>query len=180
MEKRKKYLLYTKKITLDNGDKTPNEVMAEMNLAPPTNIKWIVRFFENPDSMFALPGAVDLHRHDIIHILLGRGLTIQDEAFVIGFTMGTAKHISNFHIKFYKFISRHLYPKLYRFNDEHLPIYDLGYQCALEMEVKRLHKFPLEDYADTKLAELRDFIGIDVEMLERYYQQEKALMTGFL
>jgi hypothetical protein len=32
----------------------------------------------------------------MIHVLLGRGLLAQDEAFVIGFTMGATKAVSGF------------------------------------------------------------------------------------
>ena len=44
--------------------------------------------FEDPDSPVALPGAACLDLHDCLHILLNRGYSTADEAFVVGFSMG--------------------------------------------------------------------------------------------
>ena len=52
------------------------------------DISWLVWLIENPKSPFHLHGAVTLRDHDHIHVLLGRGQANDDEAFVIGFTMG--------------------------------------------------------------------------------------------
>jgi len=53
----------------------------------------IVRLAENPEYHFSglgfFKGRVTLEQHDDIHIILGRGLTLMDEAFVLGFTMGS-------------------------------------------------------------------------------------------
>jgi hypothetical protein len=38
-----------------------------------------------------------LEGHDCMHVILGRGLLNQDEAFVIGFTMGSARKITEQH-----------------------------------------------------------------------------------
>lgn len=43
---------------------------------------------ENPDSPLPFAGKIDLYRHDCLHLLLERGLSVEDEAFVVGFTMG--------------------------------------------------------------------------------------------
>ena len=53
----------------------------------------LVRLFENPASPLAFRGAITLERHDCVHVLLGRGLLGQDEAFVLGFTMGAEKDV---------------------------------------------------------------------------------------
>ena len=48
------------------------------------DVPFIIRLFENPKyNLF--PGSVTLEAHDIIHVLLGRGLLPKDEAFVILF-----------------------------------------------------------------------------------------------
>ena len=52
------------------------------------DISWLVWLIENPKSPFHLHGAATLHDHDHIHVLLKRGQDNDDEAFVIGFTMG--------------------------------------------------------------------------------------------
>jgi hypothetical protein len=62
------------------------------------DIPLMIQLVENP--RFNLPGidlfhgAVDLATHDAIHILLGRGLLPKDEAFVIGFTMGSTDQVT--------------------------------------------------------------------------------------
>ena len=58
-------------------------------------IHWFVWLLENPSSPISLTGAVDLYNHDIIHILLNRGMEVKDEAMVIGFTMGNSKSTSS-------------------------------------------------------------------------------------
>jgi hypothetical protein len=48
----------------------------------PDQIPFLVWLLENPDSCFALPGCIDLHGHDCLHVLLQRGFSPYDEAFV--------------------------------------------------------------------------------------------------
>ena len=53
-------------------------------------VPFVIQLVENPRydvGLFA--GNVDLFTHDCIHVLLGRGLLVKDEAFVIGYTMGS-------------------------------------------------------------------------------------------
>ena len=58
----------------------------------------IVRLAENPEYHFSglgfFKGRVTLEQHDDIHIILGRGLTLMDEAFVLGFTMGSTDRVT--------------------------------------------------------------------------------------
>ena len=61
----------------------------------PEEVPLIIRIIENPKYDIGLfGGATTLGAHDCIHILLGRGLLVKDEAFVIGYTMGSAKTLS--------------------------------------------------------------------------------------
>ena len=65
--------------------------MKDFSLAQ-EDIPFIIKLVENPKydvGLFA--GYVDLFTHDCIHVLLGRGLLIKDEAFVIGYTMGSSR-----------------------------------------------------------------------------------------
>ena len=54
-----------------------------------SDIPFIVRLLENPESIVPLPGQINLYNHDCLHILLDRGISLLDEAFVVGFTMGS-------------------------------------------------------------------------------------------
>lgn len=69
-----------------------------------------MELFENPSSPWASPGAITLDRDDCVHILLGRGLTSEDEAFVIGFTNGAATSIENRQTTLLRVLSRIVHP----------------------------------------------------------------------
>ncbi|SVB55704.1 uncharacterized protein METZ01_LOCUS208558, partial [marine metagenome] len=62
------------------------------------DVPLIIQLVENPK--YDLPGidifhgATNLETHDYIHILLGRGVMIKDEAFVLGFTMGSSNRVT--------------------------------------------------------------------------------------
>ena len=94
------------------------------------DIPLIVRLIENPE--FELPGiklfngAVDLATHDCIHALLGRGMLPKDEAFVIGFTMGSTNRVTETEQKLYSIAARYLYPKAYKFRDDEIQIFKLS------------------------------------------------------
>ena len=92
------------------------------------DISWLVWLIENPKSPFHLHGSATLHDHDHIHVLLRRGQTNDDEAFVIGFTMGNDDRTKSWEVKLYKFISRWLYPKAEQFNKNQLKIFDSGFK----------------------------------------------------
>ena len=68
------------------------EGMGEFKLSQ-EDVPLVIKLTENPKyiSSKLFTGAVDLFSHDCIHVLLGRGLLTKDEAFVIGYTMGSAK-----------------------------------------------------------------------------------------
>ena len=68
------------------------EGMQEFKLAQ-EDVPLIIKLTENPKYFTSklFTGAVDLFTHDCIHVILGRGLLPKDEAFVIGYTMGSGK-----------------------------------------------------------------------------------------
>ena len=92
------------------------------------DISWLVWLIENPKSPFHLHGATTLHDHDHIHVLLRRGQANDDEAFVIGFTMGNDDRTKSWEEKLFKFISRWLYPKSERFTKKQLKTFDSGFK----------------------------------------------------
>jgi hypothetical protein len=101
---------------LDNAAHSLASVYHSMPKDAPGAIPWYVRLLENPKSPFALAGAIDLFGHDCIHAVLGRGLLPQDEAFVIGFTMGRAGACPRWHASLFRWCAEHLYAKPYRFS----------------------------------------------------------------
>ena len=161
---------------LDNDHLTLREVLATLPAAPPGAIPWIVRTFENPRGWLRLHGAVDLANHDRIHVLLGRGLLDQDEAFVIGFTMGSTKAVSRLERAFFKYVVSHVYPNPYRIPSRILAAYDLGLEAGRALGVRNIHLALRDDMLDRPLGALRRELGIDVERLREFYARERAAL----
>ena len=161
---------------LDNDHLTLGEVLASLPAAPPDASPWQVRLLENPESPIAFPGAISLERHDAIHALLGRGLSNQDEAFVIGYTMGAAAKIRGWHYSWFRFLAKRIYPKAYRLSERDLIAFDLGFAQGRKGRARDLHNTPLETMTAKPLAHLRRELGIDVLALQSAYRKEVALL----
>ena len=163
---------------LDNDHLTLGQVLDALPAAQPADVPWIVRFFENPESRFALPGAISLARHDAVHVLLGRGLLPQDEAFVIGCTMGADDAIRPWHRLVFRFAARFLYPKYYRLTRQNLIAFDLGYNLGLEQPTRDFHDIDFEMRRHCVLRELRNELGLSVHRLQAVFRYEKSLLPA--
>ena len=166
---------------LDTDDMTLAEVLATLPAADPTEVPEIIRRYENPESPEALPGAISLPRHDCIHVLLGRGLHVQDEAFIIGATMGAASDITQEHLDFFIKVSTQDYPKHWRFEEAHIASYNLGVGFAQDnMRGKDLHLIPLEgpEWQNKTVAQARRDLGIVKEELRAYFRKAELLVPG--
>jgi hypothetical protein len=159
---------------LDNDHLTLHQVLTSMPAVAPDAIPWQVRWLENPASLVAFPGAISLARHDAIHALLGRGLANQDEAFVIGYTMGAARKLRNWQFAFFRFAASRLYPRTYRFSGSDLVAFDLGYSQGRSGEARDLQDVPFETLHDQSLAHLRRDLGINVHALHAAYRAEAS------
>jgi len=121
-------------------------------------IHWFVWLLENPNSPISLTGAVDLYNHDIIHILLNRGMEVKDEAMVIGFTMGNSQSTSSWVRWLFEFCARYLYPEGYAFDDETLLEFERGYAYGYTRKRRNIH---LAQFDEKKtVATLRKEWGI--------------------
>ena len=92
-----------------------------------SEVPWLIWLMENPKSPLHLHGASALNDHDYVHIILDKGQANDDEAFVIGFTMGNDDRTKEWEVKLFKFVSSKLYPKKERFTQEQLKIFDEGF-----------------------------------------------------
>ena len=92
-----------------------------------SEVPWLIWLMENPKSPLHLHGASALNDHDYVHIILDKGQANDDEAFVIGFTMGNDDRTKEWEVKLFKFVSSKLYPKKERFTQEQLKIFDRGF-----------------------------------------------------
>lgn len=137
----------------------------------------IVKLVENP--RYTIPGlevfhgAVDLETHDLIHILLGRGLLPKDEAFTIGYTMGSTKCVGAIEETLFGFISKNFYPKFYRFGDDELRIFHDAVRLAQVSECQPLDRLRREHVMDLTIAQARDRFGIEEDLLRAYYRIER-------
>jgi len=165
---------------LDNDSRTLRDVLAELPAAPPAAIPWIVRLFENDQGWLRLHGAVSLRHHDMIHVLLGRGLLDQDEAFVIGFTMGCTKSVSRLERWFFRCAVSRLYPEPYRIHAPMLAAYDLGLEAGRAFGARNLHLRLRDDMLDRPLGDVRRELEIDTPRLRRFYAREQAAVPGTL
>ncbi|OUS28481.1 hypothetical protein A9Q99_13280 [Gammaproteobacteria bacterium 45_16_T64] len=145
--------------------------------APEEEIPLLIKLVENPK--FSIPGitlfhgAVELKQHDCIHVLLGRGLLPKDEAFVIGFTMGSTNQVSTAEESMFCKITKHLYPRIYKFNDEEISIFKDAVRLGTISDCKPLDCFDFESWQHKPLADIRIAAGIEPELIEAYYQVEK-------
>lgn len=163
---------------LDNINWTLGGVLASLPAAPPTAIPRIIKLVENPSSPIALPGAITLARHDAIHVLIGRGLTNQDEAFVIGFTMGATKRLRRWQEWLFIAIATTLYPKPYTFSKRDAIAFRLGVAEGRHQKCTALEEIPFEDMRDMTLIDLRRKIGINAARLRAVYRWERKLIAG--
>ena len=160
----------------DNDTLSLGEIYDSLPGDDPGAIHLYVRLFENPDSPVAFPGAVSLERHDCIHILLGRGLLAQDEAFVIGYTMGTCRAIQSWQVWSFKQLARRLYPGIYRMRGSDVIAFDLGFNLGQGSLRQDLAEFPFERHMETPLGELRRMLDVHRDQLRAAYRTERLLL----
>jgi len=126
----------------------------------PSTIHWFVWLLENPKSPISLTGAIDLYNHDIIHILLDRGMLNRDEAMVIGFTMGNSETTNSRVRWLFEFCARYLYPISYRFNEYDLLEFERGFAYGYTRSRRNIHLAKFDVKRDVE--EIRKEWGIEL------------------
>ena len=142
-----------------------------------SDVPLIIKLTENPNYATArwLGGPVDLFTHDCIHILLGRGMLLKDEAFVIGFTMGSIDKMSKIREKLFLFITRYLYPEGYKFYKEEAQVFKSAVEAAIRMNCADLTKVDFNDFLHCSLRTVRKKLGICERKLKLRYSLEKSM-----
>lgn len=144
--------------------------------APQEDIPLIVKLLENPD--YHLPGftlfhgAVDLNAHDYIHILLGRGLMPKDEAFTIGFTMGSTNQVSLIEEELFCWINQFFYPETYRFGKEEIEVFRDAVQLGRISMCQPLNEVNFKDFEHSTIKGMRTALGVEEDFLQAYYAIE--------
>ena len=137
------------------------------------DVPLIIKLVENPKYDIGLfAGNVSLYNHDCIHLLLGRGLRVKDEAFVIGFTMGSTKKMWRWRRNLYMFCAKYLFPKGYKFGEEERFVFNMGVmagsQCSADLS--KADCFKLKNF---KIDYVRKLLNIDKKLLKYCYEVEK-------
>ena len=168
---------------LSSKDKTVKYILRGMERfkLSQEDIPLRIKLVENPKWFTSefFSGAVDLFAHDCVHVLLGRGLLLKDEAFVIGYTMGSTKKVSRFKRNLFMFCSKYLYPKGYRFGEEERFIFNLGIRAGSQCG-EDLTKINFNDYIHRTPNGVRRLLGIDKALLIQCYEVEKRLFPDSL
>jgi hypothetical protein len=161
---------------VDNENQTLGSAYRTLPRYEFSSYPMIVRALENPKSPIALKGKCDLLTHDLIHILLGRGLLLQDEAFVIGYTMGTSRSIGGFEKELFKKCAHRLYPPKYRFTQTDLAVYDLGFAAGQSNRIE-IFKIALAEMLGRQIGDIRRDLTINVDLLKSFYAIERTMFN---
>jgi len=155
-----------------NCERTLAEVLATMPRDHPDKVPWQIRLLENPESRFALPGAVNLFAHDCIHALLCTSFYSECEAWTIGFTMGTADDFRPWHAKLLKLWSR-TYPGTYKMCRVDRQHFDEGLAYGQRSECPDLTKVPFRSphYLNKKMKDIRKEFGLHWIDAQEEYQR---------
>ena len=142
------------------------------------DVPLIIKLTENPNYFTSklFTGAVDLFTHDCIHVLLGRGLLPKDEAFVIGYTMGSSKKMKRWRRNLFMFMSKHFYPEGYKFGEEERFVFNIGVMAG-SLCPTDLSQINFKKYLNKQTGTIRKELKIDVDFLKKYYTLEKKCFS---
>ena len=164
--------LHRDSLTLGEARESLKQVSAQQQEIP-----LMIQLVENPK--YKLPGitlfhgAVNLESHDNIHIILGRGLLAMDEAFTIGFTMGSTNRVTSTEEQIFTFISKNLYPDVYKFSVHDIEVFRNAVRLAFISSCKALDEIDFKPLMNKSLKEIRNKIGLETEFLNAYYRIEQ-------
>ena len=163
---------------LHREEETLSEVISSMEdfKLNQTEVPLVIKLVENPKYFTSklFTGAVDLFSHDCIHILLGRGLLPKDEAFVIGYTMGSGKKMSRWRRNLFLWVTKNLYPEGYKFTESERYVFYSGVMAG-SRSGSDLSKVNFVKLKNMRIGYLRKLLGIDENLLKCNYCTEKAL-----
>lgn len=161
---------------LSNGKKQLHIVLDEMDewSLNQKDVPLIIKLVENPKykSSELFTGAVTLFTHDCIHVVLSRGILPKDEAFVIGYTMGSSKRMKRWRRNLFMLAAKYLYPKEYRFGEEERFVFNMGVMAG-SLCKEDLSRVNFADFSSMSINRIRQKLGIKKTFLKYCYLIEK-------
>ncbi len=157
---------------LDTDHLSVGQVLDTMPGIQSEDIPSIISAFESPNSPLKLPGACTLAQHDVLHVLLGRGLVDQDEAFVLGFTAVADPQFTSEDMDRYKFAFS-IYPEPYCIRGCDLLAFELGVKAAQQMKLGDIIALDVASVRNRLIGQMRRDLGIDTEVLLDIYDEER-------
>lgn len=127
----------------------------------------IIKFIENPESEFSLPGKCSLYNHDCLHVILHQGLNLSGEAYVVGFCMGSDLDPNWIHLFVFNIFSRYLYPKEYRFCSKHFVNFWAGFDYARSLTERNINRLSFQVLAEYEVEDIRSLLEIEPQELEK-------------
>jgi hypothetical protein len=140
-------------------DLTLKEAYAQLEKDEASAMPFLIWLLENPDSPISFPGQIYLRDHDYVHILLGRKQSAEDEAYVLGFTMGSDTQTNWIYLAIFKFFAKYLYPQKYRLGTKELRVFEKGLFTARQIKITALNRFDFTAHEDQTIASLRQMLG---------------------
>jgi hypothetical protein len=136
----------------------------------PSSIPTIVWLMENPKSPFPLPGAIDLHGHDCMHLLLKQGFSDINEAYVVGFTMGNCSKLHPLHLSIFRFVAQYLYPHPYKIGKDELEFFEAGVSQGRSAPIKDICQLDFHGFKHMTLQQVRVILGL-AKIVKRHQQK---------
>jgi hypothetical protein len=151
---------------------TLHDAAQQLTIDSQADTPFIIWLLEHPNSSISLPGKIDLYGHDCLHVILNRGHSPPDEAFILGFTMGNDLKTTWLHQFLYKFAASIVYPKKYRFSWKDFQFFDAGFVYGRSIPRKNLNQLDFSAYQNHTVSQVRQQLAIfkasEIELLQSF------------
>jgi hypothetical protein len=131
---------------------------------PQSDIPALMWLLENPDSPCALPGSIGLYDHDCLHLILQQGFSSENEAYVVGFSMGNDVRTNWLHLLIIKVASVYIYPQKYRWQAANVAAFERGIAVGKRTQIKNLNRFMPSEWNHKTVREIRAELGLTDSM----------------
>ena len=142
-----------------------------------TEVPLMLRLQRDPDLSFlgqlVFKAGLDQHQHACIHILLSRGLLPMDQAFALGFTLGSSKKGTMPEHRLHAEVGRHFYKNVPLFSESEGAVFKEGIKLAYLSFCAPLEGFDFTPWHDQALRKLREAIGLEPELMRAYFAVER-------